>query len=91
METAAYRVIQEALTNIARHAHAEHASLVVRRSRYRLRAIVEDDGVGFDRTEVGPRALGLRGMTERASAVGGSVQLASRPRSGTSVTLEVPL
>ena len=91
VETVVYRVVQEALTNVARHAHAVHASLVVRRSGQRLRAVVEDDGVGFDAAAEGSRALGLRGMTERAAAVGGRVEVASQPRAGTSVKLEVPL
>ena len=91
VETVVYRVVQEALTNIARHAQAHGVSLVVRRSGSRLRAVLEDDGVGFDPAAVGQRALGLRGMSERAAVVGGSVEIASRPQAGTTVMLEVPL
>lgn len=91
VETVVYRVVQEALTNVARHAQARSVSLVVRRSTARLRAVIEDDGAGFDPARPAPQALGLLGMAERAAAVGGTVEIASRPQAGTTVMLEVPL
>jgi signal transduction histidine kinase len=90
--TVVYRVVQEALTNVVRHAGASCASVAVTVSAGRLRALVEDDGVGFDPTRlVGDGHLGLQGMRERAELVGGAVRVLSTPGSGTTVVLEVPL
>lgn len=93
VETAVYRVIQEALTNVARHAGAQAASVVVERRGDALVAIVEDDGRGFDpeAAAAGDGALGLFGMRERAGLIGGSLTIESRPGHGTTVYLRVPL
>ncbi len=91
VETVAYRVTQEALTNVVRHSHGSAVSVVVARSAGKLRVLVEDDGVGFDPAAVPATSLGLRGMRERAALVGGSVAVASAPGRGTAVVLEVPL
>lgn len=90
IETVVYRIVQESLTNIVRHARAHHVSVRVSRRDDRVRAVIEDDGVGFDDTRKG-RTLGLRGMAERASLVGGRLELTSSPGAGTTVALEVPL
>jgi PAS domain S-box-containing protein len=94
--TAAFRVAQEALTNIARHAKARRVSVSVRRSDGSLRLLVRDDGAGFDSGEAlryGARGsgLGLLGMRERAALLGGRVEVRSRPGRGTRVLLTIPL
>lgn len=96
VELTLYRVIQEALTNIVKHAHAQNVSLVVERKADKLIAIVEDDGCGFDvRAVVEATAeegkLGLHGMRERIELVGGRLQFESAPGAGTSVFVEIPL
>jgi PAS domain S-box-containing protein len=88
--TVIFRIFQECLTNVARHAEAE----AVRTSLYEegedLLLAVQDDGKGFRESEVAG-SLGLLGMKERAQACGGSVQVSSRPGQGTTVTVRVPL
>jgi chemotaxis family two-component system sensor kinase Cph1 len=95
METAAYRITQEALANIVRHASATHVSVVVDLQGSTFTLIIEDDGVGFDIKEASSRnpehRLGLFGMYERASLVGGRLVVESKPEQGTSVFLEVPV
>ena len=91
IETVVYRVVQEALTNVARHARARRAVVSLARRGGLLCADIEDDGAGFDPPVGSPRSLGLAGMTERASLVGGHIRVASAPGSGTTVVLEVPL
>ena len=92
VETVVFRVVQEALTNVTRHAGAATASITVIVADGRVRALVEDDGSGFD-TDAAPMRgnLGLRGMVERADLAGGTVKLSSTPGSGTTLVLEVPL
>ena len=91
-ETVVYRIAQEALTNITRHAGAATASITLIVAEGRLRVLVEDDGSGFETdTAPTPGHLGLRGMAERADLVGGTVQLSSSPGAGTTVLLEMPL
>ena len=91
VETVVYRVVQEALTNVVRHANAANASVTVSTiNGTGLRTIVEDDGTGFDVTATPPSHLGVRGMGERADLVGGTVEVSSSDR-GTIVVLEVPL
>src|SRR5690606_31106548 len=93
VETAVYRIVQEALTNIARYAQAESASVIIDRRGDRLRVIVEDDGVGFDPDEVRARgkSLGLQGIRERASLFGGTLAIESQPGQGASLFIEIPL
>ena len=96
VETALYRIVQEALTNVARHAEARHVAVVLERRRDRVLAIVEDDGRGFDpeRVDADPgenRGLGLFGMRERAALVGGSLTVESSAGGGTTVFVEVPV
>ncbi|MGH9035452.1 MAG: histidine kinase, partial [Acidimicrobiia bacterium] len=89
-ETTVYRVVQEALTNLGRHAVASTCSVVLVRGPSHVRVVVEDDGVGFDPSASPARGLGLRGMVERATLVGGSLNITSSPGDGTAVVLEVP-
>jgi PAS domain S-box-containing protein len=96
IETTVYRVLQEALTNIVKHAKAKHVSIILERQDSGVRAIVEDDGVGFDVDRrlahtPGSVRLGLVGMRERASVVGGELQIESRPGHGTTLFLRVPI
>jgi signal transduction histidine kinase len=91
VETVAYRVVQEAVTNVVRHARAGSVRIAAARSAGRLRVVISDDGVGFDLARVGSGSLGLRGMHERAALVGGHVSLTAAPGHGTTVVLEVPL
>jgi len=92
VETAIYRIIQETLTNIARHADASSASILVERHGDLVRAIVEDDGIGFEaNTNQGERHLGLLGMRERAELLNGTLVIESSPEHGTSIYIEIPL
>jgi signal transduction histidine kinase len=96
IETALYRIVQEALTNVLTHAHAERVSLILERRRDHVLAIVEDNGCGFDVEAVmqalhPERHLGLLGMHERAAMVGGTVSLESTPGAGTTVFVRIPL
>ena len=95
-ETAVYRIVQEALTNISKHAEAERASIIVDTRSNHIRAIIEDDGCGFDfaqkmRTPARDRRLGLINMQERAAVVGGTLNIESTPGIGTTVILKVPV
>lgn len=92
IETALYRIVQEALTNIARHAKAHSISILVEKHGDTVRAIVEDDGIGFDiNTKQGEQHLGLLGMRERAELLGGTLTTESTPEQGTSIFIEIPL
>jgi signal transduction histidine kinase len=92
---ALFRVAQEALTNVARHAHAKTVSVVLRRLPTALRLEVRDDGKSFDVERVGRsrknRHLGLLGMQERMDMVGGKFSVASANGKGTTVRADVPL
>ncbi|HEX9117130.1 MAG TPA: PAS domain-containing sensor histidine kinase [Anaerolineae bacterium] len=90
-ETALYRIAQEALTNIARHAQATAAGVILQAGGGSVLLIIDDNGVGFD-TEAALRidALGLAGMRERAEGLGGSVTIESIAGSGTTVYVSLP-
>ncbi len=91
-ETTLYRVVQEALTNVTRHARASRAQVSLSGQERSIVALVVDDGVGFD-VEGAERSgrLGLVGMRERAEMIGGAFSIKSAPGIGTTVMLEVPL
>jgi signal transduction histidine kinase len=96
VEMALYRIVQEALTNVVRHAAATHVGVILERRQGSVVAIVEDDGRGFDvpATLAGAgegQRLGLFGMQERAALVGGRLTLESAPGQGTTVFVEIPL
>lgn len=92
METSIYRIVQEGLTNVARYAQADHASVMLSRRNGVVRVIVEDDGVGFDPELVQrqKRSLGLQGIRERAALLGGALTIESQPGRGTSLFVEIP-
>lgn len=88
----AYRIVQEALTNVARHASVNEVQVCVRREAKALTIEVEDHGAGFNLEEIGPEAgVGLSGMRERLLALGGAFKVESFPGRGTYVLGEVPL
>lgn len=90
LQVAVYRVAQEALTNAMRHARASTVRLRLQRRDGRLLLVVEDDGCGIDAAATG-RGLGLLGATERAAALGGSLQVDGRPGAGTTLRLSLPV
>ncbi len=91
VETALYRIVQEALTNVVRHAQATRADVLLERRGNRVVAIVEDDGAGFDPdAAVQNGRLGLFGMRERAEMLGGTLAVESVPGAGTTVFVEIP-
>jgi NarL family two-component system sensor histidine kinase YdfH len=87
------RIVQESLTNVARHAGAEHVVVRLEARDDRLRVVVEDDGCGFDPDQVAeqPGSFGLRGLKERAAHLGGELEVRSAPGRGTTVTLEMEI
>ncbi|MDO9302583.1 MAG: HAMP domain-containing protein [Anaerolineales bacterium] len=92
VETALYRIVQETLTNIAHHAKSKSASILIEKHGNTVRAIVEDDGIGFDvNTNYGERHLGLLGMRERAELLNGTLTIESALERGTSIFIEIPL
>lgn len=89
---AVYRIFQEILTNVMRHAQATAVRVSLKTSQDRLHLVVEDNGRGFGPEELGsPSGLGVLGMKERAAMVSGSVSVAGRPGKGTRVQLEIPI
>jgi signal transduction histidine kinase len=90
VETALYRVVQEAMTNIARHAHATRVDVLAEHRGDRVMVMVEDDGVGFepDQAERGDH-FGLLGLRERAEALNGTLSVESAPGVGTTIVVEV--
>ncbi|WP_175648462.1 GAF domain-containing sensor histidine kinase [Protofrankia sp. BMG5.30] len=91
IETTTYRVVQEAVTNVARHSRASKCSVVIGRTQRCLRVVIEDDGIGFRTDALSGGGLGLLGMKERAALVGGTLRVTSAPGQGTAISLEVPL
>jgi two-component system, NarL family, sensor histidine kinase DevS len=89
VETTLYRITQEALTNVVKHAQAKHVSIVLTRRNGSVSAVIEDDGRGFSTVSDGD-GLGLLGMRERIALVGGRLEVESSPGSGTTLSIEVP-
>jgi GAF domain-containing protein len=90
-ETALYRIVQEALTNVVTHAGATHVGVVLTRKGGAVAAVVEDDGRGFDTRAPRADGLGLLGMRERVALVGGSLSVESVSGGGTTIVAQVPL
>ncbi|MGA0919517.1 MAG: ATP-binding protein [Gemmatimonadaceae bacterium] len=86
-----FRIIQEALTNVRRHAQAANVMVMIDARGATLEAIIRDDGIGFDASRPSESRLGLLGMQERAAAVGGRVLVTAMPNDGTTVSLLIPL
>jgi PAS domain S-box-containing protein len=96
VETAVFRIVQEALTNVQKHAAARRVGLILRLRGDGLVVIVEDDGAGFDPEGVVEAAeaagrLGMRGMRERAALVVGDLEVESAPGEGTTIFVRIPL
>lgn len=91
IETALYRIVQESLTNIVKHAQAGSVSIVIGRKDDAVTVVVEDDGVGFDPDRTREGGLGVIGMRERVALIGGRLTIESRPGAGTTFVAEVPV
>lgn len=94
VEIALYRIVQEALTNITKHANASRASVQIFRENGDLCCMVRDDGAGFDVDAVrthGHAGLGLIGIQERANAIGGTLSIDSAPGRGTKLLIRFPI
>ena len=90
VETAIYRIVQESLTNVVKHARARRVSILLARKDGAVKAVVEDDGQGFDPAEQ-TGGSGLVGMRERLALLGGRLAVESAPDRGTTLAAEVPL
>jgi len=91
-DTAVFRILQEALTNVARHAKATHIEIALQTTDSQLILTVRDDGVGIDENKLKDiRSLGLIGMSERAGALGGEVKIGTISEGGTQIALNMPL
>lgn len=95
IETALYRIVQEALTNVTKHARSTRVNIRLGRKDRRVRCSVQDDGKGFDVDAVfggrARRGLGLLGIRERVNALGGTLQITSAPRQGTELSVTIPV
>jgi signal transduction histidine kinase len=96
VEIALYRVVQEALTNVARHAQARRVYLHLARQGARVTVLIEDDGQGFDveamaRQQASEPGLGLLGIRERVTTLGGRLEVQSQPGRGTRLFIEIPI
>jgi signal transduction histidine kinase len=89
VETTLYRIAQEALNNVAKHAAAQHVEILLERRPDAVLLVVEDDGVGFEPEGVHAGGFGLVGMRERASLVGASLEVESAPGRGTTVLVRL--
>ena len=91
VETTLYRVVQESLTNIVKHASADSVSVSLSRREAGVAAVIEDDGAGFDQRSVREDGVGLLGMRERLALLDGRLEIESRPGAGTTIVAEVPV
>ncbi|HSN55357.1 MAG TPA: ATP-binding protein, partial [Candidatus Sulfomarinibacteraceae bacterium] len=93
VETALYRVVQEAMANVVRHARASRADVLLQLRDDRVMVMVEDNGVGFEPEQVRRRGdhVGLLGLEERAEALGGTLTVESAPGAGATIVVEVPI
>ncbi|HYX77566.1 MAG TPA: GAF domain-containing protein [Gaiellaceae bacterium] len=89
VETAIFRIVQEALTNVAKHARAGRVSVLVTRTDGKIKAVIEDDGTGFEPAQT-DGGVGLIGMRERIELLDGTLTVESSASSGTTIAAEVP-
>jgi signal transduction histidine kinase len=89
--TCIYRVVQEALTNCARHAHANNVLVSLQSQGDQVVVVVQDDGMGFDVASRAQGGLGLLGMQERVAELDGHLNIASAPDKGTTIRVELPI
>lgn len=91
-ETALYRIVQEALNNVVKHAEASNVAILLDQSADRISLIIEDDGVGFDvEQRIQPHRFGVRGMRERTTLLAGTFDIESSRVHGTTVAVRIPL
>jgi signal transduction histidine kinase len=90
IETVLYRVVQEALTNVVKHARAEHVSVLLHARPGKVAVVIEDDGRGFSADVLSTDGIGLVGMRERVALVGGRLELETSEGGGTTIVVEVP-
>jgi signal transduction histidine kinase len=87
-----FRIVQESLSNVRRHAHAASASVrLEQHGQHAVRIVVQDDGVGFDPALVADDRFGLEGIRQRAWLLGGEPRIESHPGQGTTVTVMLPI
>jgi signal transduction histidine kinase len=91
VEASLYRIAQEALTNVVRHARALHVTVQLETMLDNVRLIVQDDGRGFDPARIPQGRLGLIGLNERVKLLGGSLKVQSSPGAGTRIQVAIPL
>lgn len=91
LENALFRIVQESVTNVARHSQSDHCLVKLTQHDRRVRLVIRDWGAGFDLHAVRNGAFGLRGIRERARLLGGKVAIRSKPGQGTRITVELPL
>jgi signal transduction histidine kinase len=92
METALFRIVQEAVNNVIQHAQAQHVGVMLKRNREQVILQVVDDGQGFDaQLPRSGRHVGLWSMRERVEQLGGQFEVRSTPGQGTVVTAVIPL
>jgi two-component system sensor histidine kinase UhpB len=95
IQTALYRILQETLTNVSKHAHATHVSVRLHHDVRTIHCSIGDDGIGFDLSAVCPNreksGLGLIGIRERIATLGGTFSIASAPGRGTTLEMRIPL
>jgi signal transduction histidine kinase len=90
-ETALYRIVQEALTNVVKHARARRVSILLTRRPGSIAAVIEDDGQGFDSESTRDGGIGLVGMRERMELLDGRLDVETSPGAGTTIRAEVPV
>ena len=91
VETALYRIVQEALTNVIKHARARNVSILLTRKGSTVAAVIEDDGRGFSPERMSNERLGLLGMRERLALLDGTLKVESSPGAGTTIVAEAPV
>jgi signal transduction histidine kinase len=91
VETALYRIVQEALTNVLKHADARQVTVLLSQTERGVTLVVQDDGQGFDPVSVQGGSVGLIGMRERMALLGGRLAVESSESAGTMLTAEVPV
>ena len=91
VETALYRIVQESLTNVVKHARARRISILLARRNGAIKAVIEDDGQGFDPAASPSAGFGLVGMRERLALLGGRLEVESSGDTGTTIAAEVPV
>jgi signal transduction histidine kinase len=91
IEASIYRIVQESLTNVVRHAHATRVDVILEWQGEKIVIVIEDDGVGFDvQSARNADQLGLLGIQERAEMLGGALLIDSTPNMGTTLVVEIP-